>query len=96
MLFATFKYHQSDFQLKLIDKFMCAKLALKTQLKDSTVLLPVSTTIDLIALPASQRDYVFTFIIKLILFIYTYVLYLKIYYLLLNHSTFMIFCKKAH
>ena len=29
MLFATFKHHQSDFQLKVNDKFACVKLALK-------------------------------------------------------------------
>ena len=29
MLFVTFKYHQSNFQLQVDDKFSCAKLALK-------------------------------------------------------------------
>ena len=29
MLFATLKYHWSDFQLKLDEKFACAKFALK-------------------------------------------------------------------
>ena len=29
MLIVTFKHHQSDFQLKGNDKFMCTKLALK-------------------------------------------------------------------
>ena len=61
MLFVTFKYHQSDFQLKLNDKFTCAKLALKAWLKDS---MPIPITTDLITLPASQRAYVFTFIIQ--------------------------------
>ena len=48
MLFATFKYHQSDFQLKLNNKFACAKLALKARLKDFTVLLPAPITTDFI------------------------------------------------
>ena len=63
MLFATFKYYQSDFQVKLNDKFACTKLALKARLKDSTVLSPVPITTDLIRLPATQKAYVFAFII---------------------------------
>ena len=60
MLFGTFKYYQSNFQLELNDKFACAKLALK----DFTVLSPIIITTDLITLPASQRAYVFTFILQ--------------------------------
>ena len=37
MLFATLKYHWSDFQLKLDEKFACAKLALKDQLMHNVV-----------------------------------------------------------
>ena len=32
MLFVTFKHHQSDFQLKVNDKFACIKLALNDSL----------------------------------------------------------------
>ena len=62
MLFATFKHHQSNFQLKVNDKFTCVKLALK----DSPPFYRPSRTIttNLRTLPALQRAYVFTFIIQ--------------------------------
>ena len=76
MLLTTFKFHQSDFQLKLNDKFVCAKLVLKAQLKYSTVLSPVPITTALITLSASQRAYVF-YIYNAVNPIYLHLLYFK-------------------
>ena len=69
MLFATFKHHQKDFQLKVNDKFVCVKLALKDSPPFYHLSRPITITTNLKTLPALQRAYVFTFII---LNIYTY------------------------
>ena len=64
MLFATFKHHQSDFQLKGNDKFACTKLVLKDTLPFDRPSRPIPITTNLKTLPALQRAYVFTFIIQ--------------------------------
>ena len=45
MLSATLKYHQGDFQLKLNEKFACAKLALKDSPPLSAI--PITGTLPL-------------------------------------------------
>ena len=64
MLYATFKHHQSDFQLKGNDKFMCAKFALKDSppFYCPSRLIPITTKLK--TLPGLQRAYVFTLIIQ--------------------------------
>ena len=63
MLFATFKHHQSDFQLKG-DKFVYAKLVLKDSPPFYRPSRPISITTNLKTVPALQRVHVFTFIIQ--------------------------------
>ena len=63
-LFATFKHHQSDFQLKVNDKFANAKLVLKDSPPFYHPSQPAPITTNLKMLPALQRAYVFTFIIQ--------------------------------
>ena len=64
MLLATFKHHQSDFQLKGDDKFVCVKLVLKDSPPFYRLSRPIPITTNLKTLPALQRAYVFTFIIQ--------------------------------
>ena len=64
MLFATFKHHQSDFQLKINDKFACVNLALKDLPPFYRPSQPITITTNLRTLPALQRAYVFIFIIQ--------------------------------
>ena len=58
MLFAIFKHHQSDFQLKVNDKFACVKLALKNSPPFYRSSRPITITTNLRTLPALQRAYV--------------------------------------
>ena len=64
MVFITFKYHQSDFQLKGNDKFACSKLALKDSPPFYRPSRSIPITTNLKTLPALQRAYAFTFIIQ--------------------------------
>ena len=61
MLFATFKCHQGDFQLK---GDACAKLVLKDSPPFYCLSQPIPITTNLKTLPALQRAYIFMFIIQ--------------------------------
>ena len=91
MLFATLKYHQSDFQMKNSHVQSWHK-RIHHRFADHSHYRCITT--DLITLPASQRAFVFTVIIQHILFIYTNYT-TKIHYLRLHHPTFVIFCLKT-
>ena len=64
MLFATFKHHQSDFQLKVNNKFACVKLMLKDSSPFYHPSRLITITTNLRTLPALQRAYFFTFVIQ--------------------------------
>ena len=59
MLFATFKHHQSDFQLKGNNKFTHTKLVLKDSQPFYRPSQPIPITTNLKTLPTLQRAYMF-------------------------------------